>query len=60
MHMDLKNLNGMGNSSKKFKSPKMTSEIVENLNRPFQRNYKSYQKVVGIRPRLLYEAYQKF
>lgn len=55
MHMNLKNLNKIGDISRKFKSPKMTSEDMENPNRPFQRNYKSCQKVVGIRPRLYHE-----
>ena len=31
----------MDNISKKFKSPKITSEGIENLIRPFQRNHKS-------------------
>lgn len=42
----------MDDISRKYKSPKITLECTENLNRPFQRNYESYQKVAAIRPRL--------
>lgn len=45
MHKDLKNLNKMNDISRKLKSPKMTSEGIGNLNRPFQNNYESYQKL---------------